>query len=689
MQDEQADIVVTAANPGGLCAAISAARAGRTVIVLEATSLVGGMNGNGVCGFDAARPAALSGLAKEFEDLIARHYAEAGQDDDPVRASRSDQVWEPSVNRACWRKLIDATENLTVRTGAVVVGASVESGRITEIHWVPATDVFGTPDESASPFVIRPNLVIDASYEGDILEFAGVPYRIGREPRSKSEPHAGRIYSSDMSPSETGHMPHSVLPGSSGEGDSGVSAFSMRIPCKWYADSSETAAHRIQAPPPDYDPSEYAWHPQGYDSDGAPIWFKGNYLMVGGKFLLNRMVKGNELSRAAHDYILSHPRDRAVHRERIMNYSRGYIFFLQTEGGTPLLGPADDDFPENGGIPYQVYVRAGRRIEGAFTLTEENVTPYIAGDGYRPPPLRHSIAIADWIFESHACVDHVDEGYQYPEGWLFGRVTQCPYQVPYECLVPREVDNLLVCGSISATHIGFSAVRCEATRMQTGIAAGVAATICLEQNCRPAKISIPDLQREIVGRGGKIVYFGDVEADHPAFDSIQWSGVHGYLPQNDQWHFEPDRTVTWEELARVVVEVLDLPISVTGAHFENVGARHRSFKYLESLYDLGTRSDVDLFGSKSMRNEDPLVAMLRLYPSVTLIKFDGDRAVTLEEGRRFFTLLEEALFTSCRQDWTALLRESSGFMTRSLLCIALHSIGVREDLRLHEQLCRE
>lgn len=684
MQDEKADIVVLAANPGGLCAAISAARTGKSVVVLEATSLVGGMNGNGVCGFDAARPAALSGLAKEFEVLVARHYEENERSDDPVLVARSDQVWEPAVNRACWQKLIEKTQNLSVRTGAVVVGARVEDDRISEILWVPSKDVFGTPDETNDPSILRPGIVIDASYESDILEFAGVPHRIGREPRSWQEPHAGRIYTSDMLPGKSGYMPHSVLPGSTGEGDAGVSAFSMRIPCKWYEDTSEDAAHRIASPPPDYDPAEFAWTPQGSDADGKPLWFKGNYLMVGGKFLLNRMVRGNELSEAARQYVLAHPRDRAVYRDQIMNYSRSYLYFIQTECGMPQLGPADDDFHENGGIPYQVYVRAGRRIEGAFTLTEAQVNPYIEGDGYRPPPLRNSIAIADWIFESHACVDHLEDGYNFPEGWVFGRVTQCPYQIPYECLLPKKVGNLLVCGSLSATHIGFSAVRCEATRMQTGIAAGLAASLCVEQDRAPAEIAVADLQREIVARGGKLVYFGDVESDHPAFREIQWAGLRGYLPQNDEWHLEADRHVTWNELVRTIVDVLGLPISVTGAHFEGVGRHHPSFRYLEALYDLGTRSDVDLFASKSLSNEDPLLAILRLNPAAKLIPFHGDRSVALDEARKFFLLLEQALFTSARPDWTTCLDTTHPLLTRAILCRVLFAFGTRDD---HQGLC--
>jgi hypothetical protein len=39
-------------------------------------------------------------------------------------------------------------------------------------------------------------VMIDATYEADLAQFAEIPYRIGREARSQEEPHAGRIFSS-------------------------------------------------------------------------------------------------------------------------------------------------------------------------------------------------------------------------------------------------------------------------------------------------------------------------------------------------------------------------------------------------------------------------------------------------------------------------------------------------------------
>lgn len=691
MTDNVADVVVLGGNPGGCAAAIAAARSGQRVVLLEPSKVFGGINANGVFGFDAARPPALAGIAKEVEAIIRAHYAEIGLDD-PLFHRRADQVWESHVNAMAWERILRETENLTAISGAVPVGARTEGGRITEVHWLPATDVYGNVDMAAAPaHVVRARMVVDPSYEGDILEWAGVPYDIGREPRSWHEPHAGKIYTSDMIASQDGYMPHSVLPGSTGDGDGSVMAFACRLHCKWYDDPSPDAAHRIKAPPAGYDPSEFAWKPQGHGAQGEPVWFKSLYVLVNRKFLVNRMIQGNDLAGPTRAYTLAHPADRRALRQAFIDYALGYLYFIQTEGGCPQLGLADDEFQDNGNIPYQIYIRGGRRMKGRYTMTEADVNPYILGDNYRPPAKADSVAIGDWIFESHACIDRLEPGYNFPEGWLFNRVTQCPYQVPYRSLLPLGCDNLIVCGSISATHIGFSATRCEAMRIQTGIAAGVAAALSLSQGCTPAELPVRALQDEIVARGGKLTYFGDLEADHPNFAAIQWAALRGFVPQDDEWLFRPDHPTDWAETVETAVKVLGLPISVSGMHFEGIGPRNPHFRYLESLYDLGTRSDVDIFASRALGDEDPMRGILRLYPQARLIPFKPDGPVSRAAAQSFFGLVGRAL--TGRDIALHLPGDTPGTraITRGDLCEILHDLDRKTmdaGLLPHESLAR-
>jgi hypothetical protein len=145
-------------------------------------------------------------------------------------------------------------------------------------------------------------------------------------------------------------------------------------------------------------------------------------------------------------------RESAPLRQRFVDHALGYLYFIQNEGGMPELGLADDEFQDNGHLPYQICVREGRRIVGRYCLAEADIHPFVRGDGFRAPPHADAIAIGDWAIESQGCADEVPSGYSDPDGCMINRVARATFQIPYRCLLPQGVDNLLTCGAISATH---------------------------------------------------------------------------------------------------------------------------------------------------------------------------------------------------------------------------------------------
>jgi hypothetical protein len=662
LETEQADIVIIGANPGGCAAAIAAARSGCSVILLESTATVGGMLANGVCGFDTASPAIVSGIAKEIEAAIRAHYAEVLPDDSLLKR-RSDQVWEPHVAAKVWADVVAREPGIRLRLGAVPVQVSVQDGRLVSVQWRQALDPMGnvSTDDHADRLA-RGTLFIDASYEGDIAAWAGAPFRLGREARSRTEPHAGVIFTNNLEAKPHGFLAQSILPGSTGAADDAIMGFSFRMICRRFERGDEDAPHRVK-PPTGYDAGRYRWHPLGVGEDGKLAYFNSLYVVVNDKLLLNRMAFGNNMSEPARSYVLAHPTERTALREHFIRHSLGFLHYVQTSGGMPELGLATDEFADNGHFPRQLYIREARRIEAQTMLSEAEINPFVAGDGLRPPRRVDAIAVADWMIESVTCRDATPDGYPYAEGFVFARATQAPFQIPYGALLPQGVDNLLCPGPLGATHIGFSAARCEGARIQTGTAAGFAGALAVKGKTDPAAVPLRDLQDALISAGVELTHFSDLDATHPDFASIQRAALRGIVPAEEDYSFRPDEPARWSDLVEAIVLCLDLPVSVTGVHFEHVPRRHLAFRWFEAVYDLGMAAGVDIFDAGRLAIEDPMRDFIRFSGAPKRIPLRPDAVMDSTTARR---VLQDVLLALGAPG--ADLPVAEGQLTRAGLC---------------------
>lgn len=76
------------------------------------------------------------------------------------------------------------------------------------------------------------------------------------------------------------------------------------------------------------------------------------------------------------------------------------------------------------------------------------------------------------------------------------------YDIPYRCLVPIRVDNLLVAGrNLSSDVYAQSGARLILCCLSMGEAAGVAACASIAQNILPREIDVTALQAELIGTG--------------------------------------------------------------------------------------------------------------------------------------------------------------------------------------------
>ena len=89
-------------------------------------------------------------------------------------------------------------------------------------------------------------------------------------------------------------------------------------------------------------------------------------------------------------------------------------------------------------------------------------------------------------------------------GDAFQRKT-VPSSIPYRCLVPQKIDNLLVAGRcLSADFMAQAGCRLVLTCLNMGQAAGTAAAISLKQGIAPRKIGRVELQTHLLRDGCEI-----------------------------------------------------------------------------------------------------------------------------------------------------------------------------------------
>ena len=517
---EQADVVVVGATPGGVAAAVAAARSGAKVVLLEESRHVGGIVSGGLTNTDIRKHGAVGGLYVEFKRLVVEHYTKTyGASSPELKLCKDGNMFQPKVAELVFRQLLTAEKDIRLIEGARVVEALTPKGQAT-----PGRRLDGAPPKQFSPTqkltavtyetasgrtTINAAAFIDATYEGDLAALAGSDYRVGRESRADfKEKHAGKIYVrfGDANP----------LPGSTGEADGGIQAFCFRFHL------TKNPANLLPVEKPaDFNRDDYK-HMLA-DFRGGKLTRLNQavqfYAMPGGNFEINSNHPSHEtgvpsesldLAEENYGWPEAGPAERARIFRRYWNYQEGLIWLLQNDPEVPAdirkdaqqWGFPKDEFTDNRGRPHHIYVRQGRRIWGEHTVTE-NDAKFLESTGL-PAHKPDGIAIAEYPFDSHA-VTRFDPAYPLLRPGYF-YVEHEPFQIPYRSLLPKSVDGLLVPVACSASHVGYQTIRMEPVFMALGEASGIAAAQAVSAKVELRKIDVPSLQREILKRGGVILY---------------------------------------------------------------------------------------------------------------------------------------------------------------------------------------
>jgi hypothetical protein len=520
------DVVIVQASSGGVSAAIEAGRRGLRTALVEPTTRVGGMPVNGLSATDLRRGEHASGFLTRFRDRVKALYKAEG-------VTATGLQYEPIIAHQAMKSLLYEAPNVTLyrRARLAAVRASPRDPRRVESVTVEELDSQGAPTGRTASLAAR--VFIDATDCGDLAAWAHARYRLGRESRSRREPHNGVIYYDRKN--------DKLLPGSTGRGDRRIQAYAYLVTVKDYG----PGADKTIPMPAGYRKEDYIHTPAWKDS-----WAVTSGKMPNGKYELNQHPQGGDIQEVNYGY----PEGGYKERDRVEKLYRdrglGYLYYIQTEQGQKQIGLPDDEYRDSGGFPPLLYVREGRRIVGEQLPDEADITK--ASDRTHPA----SIGLGDYPMDSHAVrkktnwtTPDMGEG----EWWLYQYTPV--HELPLGVIVPRGLDNVFVTTAVSSTHVSFGTYRLEPVRMAFGQAAGIGAFYCVRYGLAarevPARQIQDDLLPHIANPLGDsnvmLTYFSDVKPDNSKYQFVEYLAARGLRPTGDL--FKPDAPTTRGEFA--------------------------------------------------------------------------------------------------------------------------------------------
>lgn len=508
--EQSTDVVIYGATPGGIAAAISAAKDGAKVVLVEPTDMIGGLVTSGLSHTDFHSFESLSGTFAEMAKRVENHYSKTyGADSQQVKDSFQGTFSEPNVNLLVLEGMVSEQPNIIVRKHGQLTSLTTSDRRI-------KTATFNLP--AGETLTLSGKVFIDGSYEGDLMAKAGVEFKVGREGKTEFNESLAPDQADNqlqaynfrliMTPDEANRIAPEKPAGYRRED------FLELIPAlesgkiKKVFDYPKDCIFKAQTPPlPNHK----------YDINDVSGGFIR--LSLPGKNL--GWPEGTEKERQA--IFAEHVRDQI-----------GLLYFLQNDEAVPAKfrdearqwGLCKDEFTATSHLPPQLYVREARRMQGVHVYSQPDSEP-APGDA-RTKFFPDSIAMGDY---GNNCHGTFHEGPRFGgkhTGEFYNPVP--PYQIPYGVLLPKTLDNLLVPVAVSSTHVGFCALRLETIWMSLGQAAGFAASQAIRADVPVGKVSVSDLQTKLIADRSALTYFSDLPLDSPDFSKVQrWAAAGAFM----------------------------------------------------------------------------------------------------------------------------------------------------------------
>ena len=439
------DVIVCGGGPSGVMAAVAAARMGAQVLVVERHPFPGGSSTAALVHpwltyHNKRGQQVLAGLGQELVDRLQVLGGALGHLRDSIGFVHSLTPFDPDLTKWAMQEMLRES-GAQVLVGTTIHAVEVENNTVQAIRAV----------NKSGEIRLQASLFVDCTGDADIAFRAGAPMQSSRaDGKLATQPMTMnlRLSNVDWAP---------------------IRRFILENPGEFHHETLFDGLRR-----------------------GEPL------TAVSGYFSLWREKSG----------ALNIPRDRLLFFSGV----RGDECYVNTSRVTQLDGTDGEQYSQAelegrrqvyalanwlrqnvrgfeesfiSCVPTQIGVRETRRIVGDFVLSQDDV---VQGSKFE-----------DAIARSAYPVDiHAPSG----DGLVTSEAPDDFYEIPFRCLLPQNLDNLIVAGRcISATHEGHASTRLTPTCFAMGQAAGAAAAMAARQKKMLRELSFSKLRDELRANG--------------------------------------------------------------------------------------------------------------------------------------------------------------------------------------------
>jgi len=516
----RADVIVYGGTSSAVVAAVQVSRMEKSVILVSPDKHLGGLSSSGLGFTDTGNKTVIGGIAREFYQLIYRHYqnpeswkwqkqseyGNVGQGNPAIDGeNRTMWIFEPHAAEEAFENLISHSK-VEVHRGEFL---NRESGIVKKNDAIVSI-------KTISGNIYSGKVFIDATYEGDLMASAGVKYTIGRESGDtykeqfngiqKGVFHHDHHFKVNVDPYKIPGDPSSGLlpricpdsPGENGTGDKKIQAYCYRL-CM-----TKVPENRIPITKPEgYDSTQYELLGRVSEKGWKEFFNKYDPIPNLKTDVNNHGPVGFDNIGMNWDYPeASYKRRSEILKEHEL-YQKGLLYFITTDRRIPTevreimkqWGLVKDEFKDNGNWPYNIYVRESRRMLGEYVMTENEVL------GKTKVP--QSIGMGSYAMDSHNVQRYVTpEGYVQNEGDI-GVTPEKPYQIDLGSVIPKREDctNILVPVCISSSHIAFGSIRMEPVFMILGQSSGIIASMAIDGEKSIQDLNYNDIKTKLEASG--------------------------------------------------------------------------------------------------------------------------------------------------------------------------------------------